>query len=376
MANISWLADMPAEKKSTQTEEPQFTQINPWLAAIAGALTGFGGNPEFMPNLIRQRRSDEIALWRLKQGVQRAKLEQKIRELQAKQLQLDIDMENEPVEIGIPGRFEERLEPEISPSGIKEFAITPEGEPTTKPTINWLASGEAEKPPIKVETPSAIKKKWIEPKKETMTARKAKWLFGPKLPEMLGYTDESEYTLSPGEVRFKGSRKIAEVPGNVVGAKPTFGMDYDKVAWTLYGKVYRDLNSQEKENVRTQWETLERKEEKPVRIPFAEQQLRAIWPNLTKEQQMQVLKIIPPDKEITEKDIISIYANIFSAPDVRKKLEPMVREILSKTTTKRGLAGERKFSTPEEVKAAYKTGLISETEAIRILKEQWPEAFK
>jgi hypothetical protein len=318
-----------------------------WNDIVAAIATGIA-NPNDPLAYWRQKAQIQMNMQRLQQERDRFKLETDWRNMLMKKMEVQMEEDAQTMPYESPGQW--------IPTGE---AVSTGAEP--RPTIEWLKGKKAE-------IPLNIFKSLPEAQRGEIAAQ----TYGAPI-SWLKKPGEGEYTLGPGEVRFKGGTKIAEVPFPVKETKPTFGMDYDKVAWTLYGKVYRDLGPKEMKDVQDEWERTERLKEKPQRIPFAEQELRKVWPSLTKEQRMQVLKIIPPDKEITEKDIVSIYANIFSAPDVRKKLEPIVSGILGKISTARGV---KQYGRPEDVKADFLLGNISKEQASKILKERWPEAFK
>jgi hypothetical protein len=88
----------------------------------------------------------------------------------------------------------------------------------------------------------------------------------PRAPE--------EFTLSPGQARFRGSERVAELPPlpqEPKGAKPTFGMDYDKTLLGRFtGRSFRELGPQAEINwFRLNGRKVERLKDKPERIPFA-----------------------------------------------------------------------------------------------------------
>jgi len=69
---------------------------------------------------------------------------------------------------------------------------------------------------------------------------------------------------------------------------------------------------------------------------FKEAKLKEMWDQLSEEAKLKVIGALPADKELTENNILSAYANLMTDPAIREQLKPMVDEILRRTMQKRG----------------------------------------
>lgn len=68
---------------------------------------------------------------------------------------------------------------------------------------------------------------------------------------------------------------------------------------------------------------------------FKEKALQNIWQGLTSEEKKKALGALPGDKDVGEKDILNIYSNIMTTPDVRKAIQPVAEAIIRRATEKK-----------------------------------------
>ncbi len=67
---------------------------------------------------------------------------------------------------------------------------------------------------------------------------------------------------------------------------------------------------------------------------FKDKQIELMWPKLSDEEKKKVLGAGIDPHELTEKNILDMYGNIFTDPAVRKSIQPIAEEIIKRATTK------------------------------------------
>ncbi len=140
-----------------------------------------------------------------------------------------------------------------------------------------------------------------------------------------------------------------------IGKKPEkirLSTVYDKWAETLYpGKRYAQLDDKEKANVKANFKETEAAKKKPG--SFKDEAIRQVWSTLTPDEKKKVVGAKVDPRELTERDILNVYGNIMTDPQVREGLQPIAEKLLQKHQGLGGgkvSLGEPKLS-PEAQKA-------------------------
>ncbi len=77
---------------------------------------------------------------------------------------------------------------------------------------------------------------------------------------------------------------------------------------------------------------------------FKDKKLQEIWGRLDDTSKLKVLGALPADKELTEKNLLDVYGNIFTDAETKRSLQPIVESIIKKTTGKTASEGGGKSS--------------------------------
>mgnify|MGYP001568897330 CR=1 FL=1 len=105
--------------------------------------------------------------------------------------------------------------------------------------------------------------------------------------------------------------------------------------------------------------------EKTPRTDFKDQMIEQLWPTLTDDERKRILGARIDPRELTEKNILDVYANIMTDSNVKKALQPIVDKIIQKTTS-----GQRKILTMGQLwDDVIKSG--SESKGIQLLMQKY-----
>ena len=75
---------------------------------------------------------------------------------------------------------------------------------------------------------------------------------------------------------------------------------------------------------------------------FKTEKLKELWGKFSDDAKLKVLGALPADKELTEKNILDVYGNIFTDAETKKALQPIVEEIVKKASQEKGPGGKAK----------------------------------
>ena len=67
---------------------------------------------------------------------------------------------------------------------------------------------------------------------------------------------------------------------------------------------------------------------------FKEEKLKEMWTGLDDQSKLKVLGALPADKDLTEKNILDVYGNIFTDAATKTALQPIVNEITKRAAEK------------------------------------------
>jgi len=98
--------------------------------------------------------------------------------------------------------------------------------------------------------------------------------------------------------------------------------DDNKIGKT--GWVYQDMNNPENVRPNAPAPTSEKDKERT----FKDQQIEKMWPTLSEDERKKVLGAGVDPHELTQKNILDVYANIMTSPDVKKAIQPIAERII------------------------------------------------
>ncbi len=83
---------------------------------------------------------------------------------------------------------------------------------------------------------------------------------------------------------------------------------------------------------------------------FKDKMLQNVWGRLDDQSRLKVLGALPPEKDLTEKNILDVYGNIFTDAETKKALQPIVEEITKKAAAKNVPPGKKTSILPQGAK--------------------------
>jgi len=138
-----------------------------------------------------------------------------------------------------------------------------------------------------------------------------------------------------GEVSYYQKGELKSVSGPGVGktkeTKVTPHWNIIKDAKSETGFSYQDMNNPTSP-LRTGAPVPSTEKEKEK--TFKDKQIEAMWPKLSEDEKKKVVGAGIDPHELTEKNILDMYGNIFTDPNVRKSIQPIAEEIIKRATQK------------------------------------------
>ena len=102
-----------------------------------------------------------------------------------------------------------------------------------------------------------------------------------------------------------------------------------------------EIITEERDPISGEWKEIA-KAPREIKTPsFKETKLNEMWDRLDEQTRLKALDALPPEKELTEKNILDVYGNIFTDAATKKALQPIVEEIVKGVAKKKipGVAG-------------------------------------